>query len=224
MMRTDHVTGVAKRHHDALADAVRRIGISRRQNHDEFFAAVARDHVGLAGVAAQNARGRLQDSIAGLVSEVFIQQLEVVEIDERDAQWPFVAGRVLEFTAPEIVPGRRGYIRRSAIAARLFLELDRLRRCGLRGCAQGVDFTQRMQAAQHQHLARLFENQFRMLLGQSNSDSNIASVSGIMAPMVPKTWPKAILIQPQTTFGAQRGLGELPLFRIQQEKIGDRTG
>ena len=41
-----------------------------------------------------------------------------------------------------------------------------MRRWRLRGTTQGVDFPQRVQAAQHQHLARLLENQIRMLLGQ----------------------------------------------------------
>ena len=42
--------------------------------------------------------------------------------------------------------------------------------------------------------------------------------------MVPSTWPKAMLIEPKAALGAQRGLGELPLFRVEHEQIGDRPG
>jgi hypothetical protein len=59
MVRTDHVTGIAKRHDDALADAVRGFRIGRRQHDHKFRAAVPGDQIRLASVAAQNARGGL---------------------------------------------------------------------------------------------------------------------------------------------------------------------
>src|ERR1700761_2741329 len=92
MMRTHYMSGISKRHHDSFAYVVGGIRIRRRQHNDEFLALMPGNRVGLACVAAQDTRSGLQNAIAGLMAEIVIQLFEVIEIDERYAQRPFVPG------------------------------------------------------------------------------------------------------------------------------------
>src|SRR6202035_4369122 len=92
--------GIAERHHHALADAARRLGIGGRQYHDELFSAETADQIRLASVAPKYARGRLQHAVAGLLAEITVEFFEMIQIREGHTQGPFVARRVVEF-APE---------------------------------------------------------------------------------------------------------------------------
>ena len=61
----------------------------------ELVAAEARDGVGAAHAGAQ-ALGRLHEhAVAGLVAEVVVDALEVVEVDEHHGAWLAVAARAL---------------------------------------------------------------------------------------------------------------------------------
>src|SRR5260370_14511799 len=120
---SDDMPGIAKRHHDAFANAARRLGIGWRQHHDELFSVVARDQIGLAGVAAKYARGRLQNAISGLVTEAIIDGLEVIQIREGHAQGPFVARRAVEFAPQELIEIGAVVDAGQRVAAGLFLSL-----------------------------------------------------------------------------------------------------
>src|ERR1700729_1649949 len=97
------MAGVAKRHDDALADSVCGFRIGRRQHDDEFLAAVPCDQIRLASVAAQNARSRLQNAVPRLLTETVVELLEVIQVNEGNAQGPFVARRVFELARQKLL-------------------------------------------------------------------------------------------------------------------------
>src|SRR5882757_7594706 len=92
LIGTDHMSSVLGRRYDAFADSSRGIGIGRRQNHEEFLAAEAGDQVRLAGVAAQDMCGPLQNAVTYRPAEFIVDRLEIVEVRERNAQRPSVTG------------------------------------------------------------------------------------------------------------------------------------
>ncbi len=73
-----------------------------------------------------------------------------------------------------------------------------------------------MQAAQHQYLARLLENQFRMLPGQQVGLEYGFGLGNHGADGA-QHLAEGHFIEPEAPFGAQRRLGKRPMFGVQQE-------
>ena len=69
--------------------------------HEEFVAAEAAQHVGATGALSQQARDLAQHVVAGLVPVLFIDCLEVVEIDEDDAADVVLTHRALDLVLHE---------------------------------------------------------------------------------------------------------------------------
>ena len=66
------------------------------QDQHEFLAAVAADQVAGAEVLGDRLGDAAQDDVARGVAVRVVDGLEVVDVDERDAQRPLVAGRALD--------------------------------------------------------------------------------------------------------------------------------
>ncbi len=69
---------------NALCNGTRRRRIGAAQQHDEFFSAKATDDVGLTQLRVNGSNDRPQASISRLMAERIIDELEMVEIDEKD--------------------------------------------------------------------------------------------------------------------------------------------
>jgi hypothetical protein len=91
----------------------RRIGVAHiPQQHDEFVAADARDHVGGAHVADKHSGDRLEHGVAGGVAMAIVDRLEVVEIEKNKrrarAVTLDVSERALEFSLEAATVERLG--------------------------------------------------------------------------------------------------------------------
>jgi hypothetical protein len=78
--------------HDALHDAVRSaLVVPFGHEKHELVAPGARDGIAVADARQQAFAGDLQKAVADVVAEAVVDQLEVVEVDEGDAEGPLVA-------------------------------------------------------------------------------------------------------------------------------------
>ena len=92
------------------------------QKH-EFVAAQSRDRVPFLDTGGQPLGGDLQQTISDVVAEGVVDQLEVVEIDERQAERPLVPvcqrQRLLQTVLEQVAVGETGEL----VVIRLMLEL-----------------------------------------------------------------------------------------------------
>ena len=150
--------------------------------------------------------------------------LEVVEIGEGDAQGPLVPRRVLEFARQELVQVGAVVDAGQRVAARLFLEFERLRRARSRPPARSVLISRsacRLRSISTSRACSRIE--FRMLLGQQLGLEDRLGLRNHRADRS-EDLAEGHLSSPRLRSAHERGLGELTLLRIEQEQIGDRTG
>ena len=113
------------------------LGVGARQQQEELLAAPTDQDVTASGAGANAFRSLLQRLVAGIVAEVVVDLLEVVEIDEGKRKWRVGAGRSTELEVEKFLAAAPGKAARQAVAHRLAHQDDD--EAELRGSGHGGD-------------------------------------------------------------------------------------
>ncbi len=130
--------------------------------------------------------------------------------------------RILEFTGQHLIEMGAVVNAGQCVAAGLLFQFERAGGGGLRDGAQRVDFTQCVQAAQHEHFARLLEDQLGVLLGERLAVEYGLGLRDHGADGA-QHLTECHLVEAQAALAALRRFCKAALLRVQDEQIRHGT-